>query len=191
MAIFRRPTASSGTPRRSTTSRRMLPPGAWRGPSKTPPGSRRIGGPQFNTLWEALAVLVSLRVWRALFTRKTPVSVSSDNLGALAILQQHSTPSVALTTIAQECALDDALDPYPLAQLRHIPGVSNDIADALSRQYAPVPKAFPRVLASVRRSIAPARGAQFYHCPQPRIAGARLRPYSSSPRQRSDVGRAD
>eukprot|EP00969_Alexandrium_andersonii_P336027 14852055-Alexandrium_andersonii.AAC.1 len=51
------------------------------------------GQPEFNTLWEALAVLTSLRVWRTLFTRQTPVSVSSDNLGALAVLQQHSTPS--------------------------------------------------------------------------------------------------
>eukprot|EP00969_Alexandrium_andersonii_P203038 8972626-Alexandrium_andersonii.AAC.1 len=32
------------------------------------------GHPEFNTLWEALAVLVSLRVWRTLSTRKTPVS---------------------------------------------------------------------------------------------------------------------
>eukprot|EP00969_Alexandrium_andersonii_P070242 3100245-Alexandrium_andersonii.AAC.1 len=66
--------------------------------------------PQFNTLWGALAVLVSLRVRRTLFARKTPVSVSSDNLGAHAVLQQHSTPSVALNTIPQEFALDDALD---------------------------------------------------------------------------------
>eukprot|EP00969_Alexandrium_andersonii_P296367 13096810-Alexandrium_andersonii.AAC.1 len=66
--------------------------------------------------------------------RDRPVSVSSDNLGALAVLQQHSTPSVALNTIAQEFALCDALGPYPLAQLRRIPGVSRDIADALSRQ---------------------------------------------------------
>eukprot|EP00969_Alexandrium_andersonii_P351337 15435207-Alexandrium_andersonii.AAC.1 len=30
----------------------------------------QAGGPQFNTLREALAVLVSLRVWRRLLTRK-------------------------------------------------------------------------------------------------------------------------
>eukprot|EP00969_Alexandrium_andersonii_P147471 6521021-Alexandrium_andersonii.AAC.1 len=42
------------------------------------------GYPAFNTLWEALAVLIRLRVWRTLLTRRTPVSVSSDNLGALA-----------------------------------------------------------------------------------------------------------
>eukprot|EP00969_Alexandrium_andersonii_P258700 11438894-Alexandrium_andersonii.AAC.1 len=59
------------------------------------------GDPAFNTLWEALAVLVSLRVWRTRSTCTTPVSVSSDNLGALAVLQQHSTPSVALNRIAQ------------------------------------------------------------------------------------------
>eukprot|EP00969_Alexandrium_andersonii_P151982 6720765-Alexandrium_andersonii.AAC.1 len=69
----------------------------------------QAGDPQFNVLWEALAVLVSVRVWRTLFTRSAPVSVSSDNLGALAVLQQHSTPSVALNTIAQEFALGDAL----------------------------------------------------------------------------------
>eukprot|EP00969_Alexandrium_andersonii_P288144 12738671-Alexandrium_andersonii.AAC.1 len=42
------------------------------------------GDPAFNTLWGALAVLISLRAWRTLFTHATPVSVSSDNLGALA-----------------------------------------------------------------------------------------------------------
>eukprot|EP00969_Alexandrium_andersonii_P305174 13490147-Alexandrium_andersonii.AAC.1 len=30
----------------------------------------QAGDPQFNTLWETLAVLVSLRVWRTLFTPK-------------------------------------------------------------------------------------------------------------------------
>eukprot|EP00969_Alexandrium_andersonii_P201302 8894517-Alexandrium_andersonii.AAC.1 len=70
----------------------------------------QAGDPQFNTLREALAVMVSLRVRRTLFTRNTPASVSSDNLGALAVLQQHSAPSAALNTIAQEYALDDALD---------------------------------------------------------------------------------
>eukprot|EP00969_Alexandrium_andersonii_P273637 12094359-Alexandrium_andersonii.AAC.1 len=60
---------------------------------------------------------------------------------------------------AQEYALGGALDPYPLAQLRHIPGVSNGIAYALSRHFALVPKAFPVVLASVRRPIVLACGA--------------------------------
>eukprot|EP00969_Alexandrium_andersonii_P268472 11864566-Alexandrium_andersonii.AAC.1 len=73
----------------------------------------KAGDPKYNTLWEALAVLVSLRVWRRFFTRSTPISVSSENLGALAVLQQHSIPSVALNTIAQEFALDGAIESYP------------------------------------------------------------------------------
>eukprot|EP00969_Alexandrium_andersonii_P100192 4419661-Alexandrium_andersonii.AAC.1 len=44
----------------------------------------QVGDPKHSALWEALAVLVSLRAWRRLFTRSTPVSVSSGNLGALA-----------------------------------------------------------------------------------------------------------
>eukprot|EP00969_Alexandrium_andersonii_P002098 92295-Alexandrium_andersonii.AAC.1 len=38
------------------------------------------GGPEFNTLWEALAVSVGLRAWRTLFTRKTPVLPRSSGL---------------------------------------------------------------------------------------------------------------
>eukprot|EP00969_Alexandrium_andersonii_P068302 3012680-Alexandrium_andersonii.AAC.1 len=68
--------------------------------------------------------------------------------------------------------MDDALDPYPLAQLRHIPGVSNEVADALSRQFAPEANAFPMVLVSVQRSIAPAREVKYCQCLQPRIAKA-------------------
>eukprot|EP00969_Alexandrium_andersonii_P011394 495525-Alexandrium_andersonii.AAC.2 len=137
------------------------------------------GGPACNTSWGALAALISPRVWRPLFIRQTPVSVSSYNLGALAVLQQHSTPSMALNKIAQEFFLDDALRPYPLAQLRRIPGVSNDIADALPGQFALAPKQFPMVLASVRRSIAPICDEGYYHRPQPKRIRARLHPYSA------------
>eukprot|EP00969_Alexandrium_andersonii_P186754 8251336-Alexandrium_andersonii.AAC.1 len=44
------------------------------------------GGPQINALREALAVLVSLRVWRQYFARNTLAYARSGNLGALAAL---------------------------------------------------------------------------------------------------------
>eukprot|EP00969_Alexandrium_andersonii_P031189 1360751-Alexandrium_andersonii.AAC.1 len=59
------------------------------------------GDPKRNTLWEALAVLVSLRAWHERFSRNTPASACSDNLGALAVIQQHATPSADLNTVAQ------------------------------------------------------------------------------------------
>eukprot|EP00969_Alexandrium_andersonii_P287573 12713611-Alexandrium_andersonii.AAC.1 len=63
--------------------------------------------------------------------REAPASVRSGNLGALAVLQQHSAPSGALNRIAQEYALGDAVEAYHLLQLRCIPGISNILADAL------------------------------------------------------------
>eukprot|EP00969_Alexandrium_andersonii_P187978 8306499-Alexandrium_andersonii.AAC.1 len=70
---------------------------------------------------------------------------------------------MALNTIAQEFALHDALGPYPLSRHRHLPGVSTDVAAAAPRQYAPEAKAFPLELASVQRTLVPARNASYYH----------------------------
>eukprot|EP00969_Alexandrium_andersonii_P004536 195423-Alexandrium_andersonii.AAC.1 len=39
------------------------------------------GDPAFNTLWEALAVLVALRQWAPHFTPRTPIGLRSDNKG--------------------------------------------------------------------------------------------------------------
>eukprot|EP00969_Alexandrium_andersonii_P148237 6553129-Alexandrium_andersonii.AAC.1 len=99
------------------------------------------------------------------YTRKTPVAVSSETLGALAVLQQHSTPSVALNGLAQECALDDAVEAQLLSQLRHLPGISNIMAEAMSRQSAPDTKACPEALASVQRTLVPVRDSSFYPPP--------------------------
>eukprot|EP00969_Alexandrium_andersonii_P046598 2044307-Alexandrium_andersonii.AAC.1 len=43
------------------------------------------------------------------------------------------------------------------------------------------------VLAPVQRSIVPARDVKYYHRLQPRIAKARLHPYASSTRPRTDA----
>eukprot|EP00969_Alexandrium_andersonii_P147965 6541456-Alexandrium_andersonii.AAC.1 len=61
-----------------------------------------------------------------------------------------------------EYALGDALRAYRIAQLRRIPGASNTIAGALSRQSAPEPKPFPSELAPVHRSMVPAGGPGYY-----------------------------
>eukprot|EP00969_Alexandrium_andersonii_P303995 13437582-Alexandrium_andersonii.AAC.1 len=51
---------------------------------------------------------------------------------------------------------------YHIAQLRHIPGVSNALPDARPRQSAPEPKPCPAALASVPRSIVPVRSVCSY-----------------------------
>eukprot|EP00969_Alexandrium_andersonii_P159792 7060810-Alexandrium_andersonii.AAC.1 len=74
----------------------------------------------------------------------------------MAVLQQDSAPSADLDTVVRECSLDDAVDMYNATRLRHIPGMSNIIADALPRQRAPEPKTCPTALASVPRALVPA-----------------------------------
>eukprot|EP00969_Alexandrium_andersonii_P159907 7066066-Alexandrium_andersonii.AAC.1 len=51
---------------------------------------------------------------------------------------------------------------YHVTRLRHIPGIQNTVADALSRQHAPEPKAFPTALASVPRALVPVCDSHFY-----------------------------
>eukprot|EP00969_Alexandrium_andersonii_P254921 11269518-Alexandrium_andersonii.AAC.1 len=43
----------------------------------------REGDPAFNTLWEALAILIALRVWAHHFTQRAPLGIRSDNQGVL------------------------------------------------------------------------------------------------------------
>eukprot|EP00971_Amphidinium_carterae_P185898 3690566-Amphidinium_carterae.1 len=62
----------------------------------------------------------------------------------------------------KELAIDLALRRYMLAEVIHIPRVSNIVPDALSRLYPPVPKAIPAMLARAVRRHAPARDASFW-----------------------------
>ena len=103
------------------------------------------GDPAFNTAWEALALLIGLRLWLPGLSQRCGVRVKSDNVGALRMLFNLSSPSVALNVIAREVALDLAGENFQLSELAHIPGLTNVTADALSRLWAPDPMAFPNI----------------------------------------------
>ena len=123
----------------------------------------RLGDPAFNTLWEGLAVLVSLRLWAPEFGPFAEVVVRSDNLGFLQALAARRAGDPGLNRILQEVSLDECLHDYPLVGLVHIPGVSNVVADGLSRMWAPEPKALPLALASCARSAVTVRTREYYH----------------------------
>ncbi|CAK9106255.1 Uncharacterized protein SCF082_LOCUS49493 [Durusdinium trenchii] len=80
------------------------------------------------------------------------VRAKSDNLGVLCMLAKGGAKSPQLNSLAREFALDQALKAYRLHWLEHIPGVTNLEADALSRQTAPNPVAFPEHLKQATRS---------------------------------------
>ena len=81
--------------------------------------------------WEALAVLVALRMWSPLWRKKRVVlTVKSDSV---TILVRFKTAGVMPSLIAREIALDVAECVYQPAVVAHIPGKTNVIADELSR----------------------------------------------------------
>ena len=119
------------------------------------------GDPAFNTAWEALALLIGLRLWLPGLSQRCGVRVKSDNVGALRMLFNLSSPSVALNVIAREVALDLAGENFQLSELAHIPGLTNVTADALSRLWAPDPMAFPNMGDAIQ-DLVPDLGPTFW-----------------------------
>ena len=120
------------------------------------------GDSAFNTIWEALAILVALRLWRARLDDGDLFDIRSDSLGALGATLKGGSASVGLNMVVAEILLDEAEFSERLSILHHIPGVSNVWPDALSRLEAPVPKQVPRDLAQVERTACTPRTALFW-----------------------------
>eukprot|EP00435_Cladocopium_sp_Y103_P023242 s2849_g5.t1 len=109
------------------------------------------GDSKHTTLWEALALLYACRVWLPAFRGRARVRCKSDSLSLLLMLTKGRAKSSDLSVIAREFALDQAKDRYRLHLLRHIPGITNVEADALSRVFAPFAPELPGSLAEVPR----------------------------------------
>ncbi len=126
----------------------------------------RSGESGFNTLWEALAILIAARLWLG-GARDGQVEVRSDSRAALGALFKLASPGWRLNIIAREAALDQAEEKYNLDLLTHIPGVANVIPDALSRMWAPEPKSLPRECLEARRDDPPPRSPAFWRSAKP------------------------
>ena len=70
------------------------------------------GDSAHNTLWEAVALLVRLRLWLPRTNKRVVVRVKSDNIGALRTLLKLTSPKDAMGIIAREAALDIASGNY-------------------------------------------------------------------------------
>ena len=114
------------------------------------------GDSAHNTLWEAVALLVGLRLWLPRANKRVVVRVKSDNIGALRTLLKLTSPKDAMGIIAREVALDIASGNYQVHELIHIPGVTNVAADALSRLWAPQQAEFPLAIGEEARDPVPA-----------------------------------
>ena len=113
----------------------------------------RRGDPAFNTLCEAMAILVALRCWAPRFTHDAAVTVRSDSHGSLSAMAKLSSPSPSLNLVMAELALDASESPCgltPVDVLVHIPGVSNTVADPLSRAYSSLSSCIPLRACAIR-----------------------------------------
>ena len=141
-------------------------PVRWYADSITDLDLRRCGASrgtsEYNTLWEALAILVALRIWGNRARAGTRILVRADSLAACGAIVRLASATPALNLIAAEIALDIAEDQYQVAVLTHIPGISNVLADALSRLEAPQAASVPAGLRALPRDPAPVRGRAFW-----------------------------
>ena len=110
------------------------------------------GESAFTTLWEALAALVALRVWIGHIGEGTSVELRSDSLGALSAISKGSSRATNVNKVMGELALMEAFTGAKITMLTHIPGVSNEWPDALSRLAGPERKYVPAQLSSVHRA---------------------------------------
>ena len=125
----------------------------------------RRGDPAFNTLWEAMAILVALRCWPPLFTHDAAVTARSDSHGSLSAMAKLFSPSPSLNLVMAEMALDAselACGLTPVDLLVHIPGVSNTVADPLSRMFSPFLFAFPAELVRSVPETPPFRDSTYW-----------------------------
>ena len=122
----------------------------------------KTGDPGYNTVWEALAILVALRTWRKGFHQGLSLEVKSDSMASIQVIFKLSSSSPALNLIAREIALDTAEFSSTIELLTHIPGVANVIPDHLSRLQAPEPHQFPESLHGVPQAQLAPRNKSFW-----------------------------
>ena len=130
----------------------------------------RIGEAAGQQCWEALAALVALRVWKTRWRdQRVRLTVRGASVSMLTVLMKFKAPtkSRSLGIVAREVALDVAEAVYSPDISEHIPGVTNKMADALSRLSAPFksgedPPRVPERLLAVPRAFPPPRSFSYF-----------------------------
>lgn len=128
--------------------------------------------------WEAYAILVAIRLWKHVWQHvRARLSFFADNVTArtaLAIYKaKHST---GVSRIAREMALEFADAEFAPDFSNHLPGISNGVADSLSRQWEPK-KAYtlPATLLHAQRREPEARNTAYFRSLRPPRARMPLR----------------
>ena len=124
-----------------------------------------IGDASGQQTWECLCCLVALRTWSARWRRcRSSIGITGDNMTMLTMVLHLKVSASArhLGLIAREIALLAAEACYRPRLAKHLPGIANVTADALSRLAQPGKDRLPSELNGVQRVHPEARGPGFY-----------------------------
>ena len=130
----------------------------------------KAGDHRFQAILELLAIAVALRTWLPVWRQRRVLLVTrSDSMAALGALQAVRSTSAAMNVVVREIALDMAEGWYTIDVIKHIAGVDNGWADALSRLSATEgSKSVPAELTAVPRHTCSLRsGAWWRACADP------------------------
>ena len=122
----------------------------------------KLHDPTFISVWEALAILVALRLWLPRAPALTRFEIKSDSIAALKSLEKGSSRSKPLNEVIREISLMEALHGSSFIVTKHIPGVANSVPDALSRLSAPAPHKIPDVLSTAKLEMSLPRDDKFW-----------------------------
>ena len=125
----------------------------------------QIGESDGQQTWEALAALVAIRVWRSRWQKhRVRLTVKGDNVAMLTLIVNLRPKSAQLQLIGQELALEFCHFSFVPIVAKHLPGVANTVADALSRLHQPGSTKDPNLeyLKQARSIQVPAREISYY-----------------------------
>ena len=124
----------------------------------------QAGDAKGQQYWEALSVLVGLKLWAPLVAKSSAiVQVKSDSVTALQCTAKLASSSPLLNGIGAEIAL--VLELYDIEEIvtQHVPGKLNEVADKLSRMAQPGASQFlPPQLDDAKRRVTPKRNDAFF-----------------------------
>ena len=124
----------------------------------------QVGDAKGQQYWEALSVLVGLKLWAPLVAKSSAiVQVKSDSVTALQCTAKLASSSPLLNGIGAEIAL--VLELYDIEEIvtQHVPGKLNEVADKLSRFAQPgASQHLPPQLQDAKRRVTPKRDDAFF-----------------------------
>ena len=129
-----------------------------------------LGDAAGQQVWETMAVLQALRLWRAHWRHvRARLSVKTDNYTALAaVAYLKSKTGTMVARLARELALELSGWVFGPDFAAHLPGVAKTLADALSRKTQPG-KVFtlPAALRTATEAAGPPRDLGFFRSLRP------------------------